>query len=196
MKRIIFRIFAKSKIIKRRYYATGLGTLSANLMFKHIFRLYHGDFLLHFTSRINSSNKIKIANWDTNSSVHLSLASSSGCYYQAINGIHFGNETIWAPNVMFISANHDLKDIKKSIIADPIEIGNHVWIGANSVILPNVKIGDYCVVGAGAVVTKSFSDYCIIAGNPARVIDKRCQNCLGKISIERNICSQCESEVV
>ena len=43
----------------------------------------------------------------------------------------------------------------------------------NSVILPNVILGDFTIVGAGSVVTKSFRDgYCIIAGNPAKIIKK------------------------
>jgi acetyltransferase-like isoleucine patch superfamily enzyme len=40
-----------------------------------------------------------------------------------------------------------------------------------AVILPSVQLGDFTIVGAGAVVTKSFEEgYCVIAGNPARVI--------------------------
>ena len=189
----MFLLFAKSKIVRRKYYATGLGTLIVNLLIKKIFHLYKGDFLLHFTSRINSPNKIKISNWDSNSSVHLSFATSSGCYYQALNGIYFGNDTIWAPNVMFISANHDYNEIKKSVLSEPIYIGDFVWIGANAVILPNVKIGNYCIVGAGAIVTKSFPDYSIIAGNPAKIIGMRCKKCLTKIPKENILCSECES---
>ena len=41
----------------------------------------------------------------------------------------------------------------------------------NAVILPGVELGDHTVVGAGAVVTKSFSEgYCVIGGNPAKII--------------------------
>lgn len=54
-----------------------------------------------------------------------------------------------------------------------ITIGNDVWIGANAIILPNVTIGNGCTILAGAVVSKSFEDYSIIAGVPAqRVGDK------------------------
>ncbi len=53
------------------------------------------------------------------------------------------------------------------------EIGNHVWIGLNSIICKNVKIPDNCVIGAGSVVTKSFNEEnCAIAGNPAKIIKK------------------------
>lgn len=43
----------------------------------------------------------------------------------------------------------------------------------NSVILPGVVLGEHTVVGAGSIVTKSFSEgYCVIAGNPAKIIKK------------------------
>nr|WP_283244199.1 DapH/DapD/GlmU-related protein [Luoshenia tenuis] len=52
-------------------------------------------------------------------------------------------------------------------------LGEKCWIGMNSVVLPGVTLGPHTVVGAGAVVTKSFPEgYCVIAGNPARMIRK------------------------
>ena len=52
----------------------------------------------------------------------------------------------------------------------PISIGNNVWIGGNTVILPGVTIGDNVVIGAGSVVTKNIPANMIAAGNPCRVI--------------------------
>lgn len=49
-------------------------------------------------------------------------------------------------------------------------IGNHVWIGANCIILKNVKVGDNCIIGAGAIVTQSIPDNSVAAGVPAKVI--------------------------
>lgn len=48
--------------------------------------------------------------------------------------------------------------------------------GAKVIILPGVKIGNGCIIGAGAVVTKSFEDYCVIGGNPAKLLKKRKEN--------------------
>lgn len=49
-------------------------------------------------------------------------------------------------------------------------IGNDVFIGYRSIILPNVRIGNKVIVGAGSVVTKDIPDNSVAAGNPARVV--------------------------
>lgn len=60
---------------------------------------------------------------------------------------------------------------KRSLYAKgTVKIGNNVWLGENSVILPNVTIGDNVTVGANAVVTKDLPDNCVAAGVPAKVI--------------------------
>lgn len=52
-------------------------------------------------------------------------------------------------------------------------IGNDVWIGYKSVIMPGVKIGDGAIVATNSTVTKSADPYSIVGGNPAREIKKR-----------------------
>lgn len=54
----------------------------------------------------------------------------------------------------------------------PVVIGNKVFIGVNSVVLPNVTIGENSVIGAGSVVTKDIPPNVVAMGNPARVIRK------------------------
>lgn len=52
-------------------------------------------------------------------------------------------------------------------------VGNDVWVGANTVILPGVKIGDGAIVGAGSIVTHDIPPYAVAAGAPAKVIRYR-----------------------
>jgi acetyltransferase-like isoleucine patch superfamily enzyme/acyl carrier protein len=54
-----------------------------------------------------------------------------------------------------------------------IVVGSDVWIASNAVILSGVTIGDGAVVGLGSVVLDDVPPYCIVFGNPARVVDKR-----------------------
>lgn len=54
-----------------------------------------------------------------------------------------------------------------------IVIGNDVWFGRECVIMPGVKIGDGAIIGAYSVVTRDVEPYCVVGGNPARVIKKR-----------------------
>lgn len=54
----------------------------------------------------------------------------------------------------------------------PIVIHDNVWLGARVIVLPGVTIGQGAIVGAGSVVTKDVSAGAIMAGNPARRIDK------------------------
>lgn len=58
------------------------------------------------------------------------------------------------------------------LVEGEVIIGNHCWIGANSIIMPNVELGEFCVVAANSFVNKSFEAYSIIGGNPAKLIKK------------------------
>lgn len=97
---------------------------------------------------------------------------SSGTYFQNFAGnIYIGKGCYIAPNVGIITANHDPLDLDKHSLAQDVVLGTDCWVGMNSVILPGVVLGPSTVVGAGSVVTKSFRDgYCVIAGNPAKLI--------------------------
>ncbi|MFY7965489.1 MAG: acyltransferase [Chitinophagaceae bacterium] len=102
-----------------------------------------------------------------------------GCYIQGKGGITFGKNTLVAPNVIIVSANHDLFDNRKSIL-QPVKVGNYCWIGAGAKIMPGVTLGDFTIVAAGTVVTKSFeTGYCVVGGIPAKKIkDLDKNNCI------------------
>lgn len=62
------------------------------------------------------------------------------------------------------------KEYKDFDYFGPITIGDNVFLGNNSIVLPGVSIGNNCVVGAGAIVTKDIPDNSVVAGVPARII--------------------------
>ena len=104
-----------------------------------------------------------------------------GTYIQGLGNVYIGDYVRFGPNVGILSSNHDLynRDISSG---ETIRIGNYCWIGMNAIILAGVELGPSTIVGGGSVVTKSFPEgYCVIAGNPARIIKY-----LDKEKVERN----------
>jgi acetyltransferase-like isoleucine patch superfamily enzyme len=94
----------------------------------------------------------------------------NGCYIQGKGGIEIGDYTQIAPNVVIVSANHDLYDSRKHEVAK-VKIGRYCWIGAGAKIMPGVELGDWTIVGAGCVVTKSFPEgHCVIGGVPGKIL--------------------------
>lgn len=87
--------------------------------------------------------------------------------------VTFGNNVFVAPNCAFYTAGHpfDVEQRNRGLeYAKPITVGNNVWIGGNTIVLPGVKIGDNCVIGAGSVVTKDIPANSLGVGNPCKVI--------------------------
>ena len=64
------------------------------------------------------------------------------------------------------------KEIGEKYIYGPITIGDNVFIGMNSIILPGITIGNNVIIGAGSVVRKDIPDNVVVMGNPAKVIFK------------------------
>lgn len=93
-----------------------------------------------------------------------------GQYIQAMNGIIIGRNVRMGPGVKLISANHNLLNYDIHDLAEPIELGDNCWLGADAIVLPGVKLGNHVIVAAGSVVTKSFPDNCLIGGVPAKII--------------------------
>lgn len=98
-----------------------------------------------------------------------------GNYYQAFGTgkIIIGKGSWIASNVGLVTTNHDINDPDLHVESKNVVLGEKCWIGMNTVILPGVVLGPNTTVGAGSVVTKSFAEgYCVVAGNPAKVIKK------------------------
>ena len=88
-------------------------------------------------------------------------------------GVTIGENFDIAERVVIWSMSHDVRNTKHSTVKSKTEIGDYVWIGADSIILSGVKIGEGAVIGAGSVVTKDVSNLDIVAGNPAKKIGQR-----------------------
>lgn len=87
--------------------------------------------------------------------------------------ITFGDHVLIAPNCGFYTAAHPLDPELRMTDAEyalPITVGNRVWIGGNTVVMPGVTIGDDTVIGAGSVVTKDIPAGVLAFGNPCRVV--------------------------
>lgn len=92
--------------------------------------------------------------------------------------IILGDNVLIAHGCNLISVNHGIKErdvpiALQSSANSPISIGNNVWIGCQSIILPGVTIGDGAVVAAGSVVTKNVGEYEVVGGNPAKLLKRR-----------------------
>lgn len=81
-------------------------------------------------------------------------------------GIHIGKNTGIAREAMILS-----HDASRKLKTDTC-IGDNCLIGTRAIILPGVKIGNEVIVGAGSVVMKDVPSNCLVAGNPARIIEK------------------------
>lgn len=89
--------------------------------------------------------------------------------------VTIGDDVFIGPNVSLYTACHSTDPVERNTRrewAEPITIGNNVWIGGSVTVLPGVTIGDNCTIGAGSVVTKDIPAHSIAVGNPCRVIKK------------------------
>lgn len=102
------------------------------------------------------------------------LCNVRGCFGNEPYLISLGNHVEVCDSVRFMP--HDggawtyrLQEPEAALYG-PIKVGNNVFIGIHTIILPGITIGNNVVIGAGAVVTKDIPDNVVVAGVPARVI--------------------------
>ena len=89
--------------------------------------------------------------------------------------IYVGDNVLFGPNVTLCAGTHPVHIELRRQQAQynlPIHIGNNVWIGGNTFVMPGVTIGDNSVIGAGSVVTRDVPANVVALGNPCRVLRK------------------------
>lgn len=92
------------------------------------------------------------------------------CFVDFTGDVHIGEKVRIASEVYIMTHTHGY-DHTAPAIGIPLDIDDHAFIGARSVIMYGCRrIGKYAVVGVGSVVTKDVPDYAVVAGNPARII--------------------------
>ncbi len=100
------------------------------------------------------------------------------CFISAANKIMIGKKVLMGSDVMISDNDHgiDARDARsygeQPITRSEVIIGDECWIGEKACILQGVHIGKRSIIGAGSIVTHDIPEYCIAAGNPARIIKK------------------------
>lgn len=89
----------------------------------------------------------------------------SHCWHVTI-----GNDVTLAPGVRILAHDASTKPYLGYTRIAKVDIGNRVFIGAGSIVMPGVRIGNDVVIGAGSIVTKDLPDNVVAFGNPARVM--------------------------
>jgi len=103
-----------------------------------------------------------------------------GCYIHAIGGINAGNNLTVSAGAKILTSEIDISLFKKESrdcdyhTNSAVSLGDNIWLGANSIVLPGVSLsGQNVIVAAGSVVTKSFDESnVVLAGSPARIIKR------------------------
>lgn len=84
--------------------------------------------------------------------------------------IEIGDNVTMAPRVHILAHDASTKTFLDYTKIGKVTIGNNVFIGADSVVLPNTRIGNNVIIGANSTVTKDIPDNSVAVGNPAKVI--------------------------
>lgn len=109
--------------------------------------------------------------------------SNHNCVILDVCPISFGNNVMIGPNCGFYTAGHPINVQQRNSgleFGKKITIGNNVWFGGNSIVLPGVTIGNNVTIGAGSVVTRDIPSNVTAYGNPCRVRKENPENASAK----------------
>jgi acetyltransferase-like isoleucine patch superfamily enzyme len=93
-----------------------------------------------------------------------------GVDLHARRSIRIGERVLLGPYVSIADNQGHQVDVNDDDLPKPIVLGDNVWIGRFSIVLPGVSIGAGAVIGAGSVVTKDIEPGVLAVGSPARVL--------------------------
>ena len=120
-----------------------------------------------------------MAYFGTGKNIEIGDYSQLGINCKVEEDLVLGDYVLMGPDVIIYSSSHEYKDPDVPVILQggverrPVVIGNDVWIGTRVIIMPGVHIGNHVIIGANSVVTHDIPDYSVAAGSPARVVRNR-----------------------
>lgn len=118
------------------------------------------------------------SNADISPNIEIGDNSEIGTRALIRNGVILGSDVIMGPDVKLLTENHNFSDYnipikEQGVTRKSITIKDHVWIGANVIVLPGVIVHDYAILAAGSVITKDVPEGVVVGGNPAKIIKQR-----------------------
>jgi len=128
-------------------------------------------YIKYFLNRIRGEQNIKML-IKRGLKLGDNLTRMSGCIIDPSHCWHIeiGNNVILAPNVHILAHDASSKLFLNYTRVANVKIGNQVFIGAGTIVLPGTIIGDNVIIGAGSVVSQSIPSNSVAVGSPARVI--------------------------
>ncbi|MGC8861389.1 MAG: acyltransferase [Armatimonadota bacterium] len=129
-------------------------------------RIGKGCFIGPFTTLLDAGGFVEMED-------RASLGGSN--FVTGQGGLKIGEAALIAPMVSIVANQHTFEDPDTPVrdqpeLAKGITIGRNGWIGVGAAVLDGVTVGEHVVIGANSVVTRDLPSFCVAVGAPARVI--------------------------
>ena len=152
-----------------KYYGQHVSRIPSNLLrcflYKHIFKIRIGKrVVFHKGLEVRDGYKISIGD---------GTIIGDDCLLDGRGGLTIGRNVNLSSKVNIYTGQHDVRSCDFGGVFSPVNIGDRVWLSANTIILPGVAVGEGTVLAAGAVATKALEAHGIYGGIPAKRIGER-----------------------
>lgn len=123
-----------------------------------------------------------MAYFGTGENIEIGDHSQLGINCKVEDDLILGDYVLMGPDVIIYSSSHKYTDPDIPVMLQggkekqSVVVGNDVWFGTRSIIMPGVHIGNHVIIGANSVVTHDIPDYAVVGGAPARIMKYRKRN--------------------